>query len=177
MKVNTFKYVGKVYKNCAPSSAQKGALASDQSWQTTMNNAFSTIFGAGSSMFKSLSTKLDSIINSPQGYSPAETAADNSTAINAAAASAKNVNASIGANAAKSGDTNPGVESGLTQAERATADTNVENNLANQQEQITEGSYATGRVERDKAIGAEEALPNAAFGASVSTSMPELVRN
>ena len=159
-------YKGRTYKNCDPTTAQKGALASDQSWQKTLTNSYSTIFGVGSSMYKSLSTKLDSIINTKQGKSPEELAAENSQALNTAAASAKNVNAAIGANAAKSGDSNPGVESGVVQAERATADTSIENNLSNQQAKITEDNYAVGRAERDKAISSEEALPSAAFGAS-----------
>jgi hypothetical protein len=162
----SYKAIGKTHKNCDPSSAQKGALASDQSWQKTLSNSYSTIFGAGSSMFKSLSAKLDSIIASPQGYSPEELAAKNSQALNSAAASAKQVNAAIGANAAKSGDSNPGVESGVVQAERASADTAVENNLSNKEAAITEGNFATGRAERDKAISSEEALPSAAFGAA-----------
>ena len=60
---------------------------------------------------RAFSTKLDSIINTTQGKSPEELAAENSQALNSAAASAKKVNAAIGANAAKSGDSNPGVES------------------------------------------------------------------
>jgi hypothetical protein len=82
-------YAGKTYKNCDPSSAQKGALASDQSWQKTLSNSYATIFGAGSSMYKSLGTKLDGIIASPQGYSPEELAAKNSQVINNAAAMPK----------------------------------------------------------------------------------------
>jgi hypothetical protein len=126
----------------------------------------STIFGAGSSMYKSLSTKLDSIINTTQGKSPEELAAENSQTLNSTAASAKQVNAAIGANAAKSGDSNPGVESGVVQAERSAADTQVLNNMSNQQAKIVEDNYAVGRQERDAAIKSEEALPSAAFGAS-----------
>jgi hypothetical protein len=161
-----FIYEGRTYKNCDPSNAQKGALASDQSWQKTLTNSYSTIFGAGSSLYKSLSTKLDSIINTKQGKSPEELAAENSQTLNSAAASAKQVNAAIGANAAKSGDSNPGVESGVVQAERASADTAIENNMSNQHAKITEDNYAVGRQERDAAIKSEEALPSAAFGAS-----------
>jgi hypothetical protein len=160
------KYIGKIYKNCDPSSAQKGALASDQSWQKTLDSSYSTIFGVGSSLYKSLSTKLDGIINTTQGKSPEELAAENSQTLNSAAASAKQVNAAIGANAAKSGDSNPGVESGMVQAERASADTAIENNMSNQQAKIVEDNYAVGRQERDAAIKSEEALPSAAFGAS-----------
>jgi hypothetical protein len=162
----SYKAVGNTHKNCDPSNAQKGALASDQAWQKTLTNSYATIFGLGSSLYKSLSTKLDSIINTKQGKSPEELAAENSQALNSAAASAKQVNAAIGANAAKSGDSNPGVESGVVQAERASADTAVLNNESNQQAKIVEDNYAVGRQERDKAIGAEEALPSAAFGAA-----------
>lgn len=158
-----FIFKGRTYKNCDPSSAQKSALAADQSWQKVLTNSYSTVFGAGSKMFDSLSRKLDSIISTTQGYSPEELAAKNSQALNNAAAAEKAVQAKIGERAAMTSAT-PGVESGVVQSERAAADTSIMENLGNEQAKITEGNYATGRAERDQAIKSEEALPGAAFG-------------
>ena len=89
---------------------------------------------------------LQGIINagpSQQGI-PTELAAQNSQAINAAAASNQKAQQEIGLNAAK-GTANPGVESGVTQAERSSAATAVDTNLNNTEANITQKNYDIGR--------------------------------
>jgi hypothetical protein len=164
-----FKYIGKTYKNCSPSGAQQQALATDQSWQKTLQDSYGTIFGAGSKIFNTLSSKLNSIINTTQGFTPEELAAKNAQTINTAAANAKAVNQAIGERAAVSGGgVSPGVESGVVQAERAGAETAILSNMSNQQAKITEENYDVGRQERDRAIASSAALPGQAFGPAIS---------
>ena len=163
--MKTFDYIGKTYNNCDPSSGQKQALSTDQAWGKTLSNSYSTVFSAGSKLFDSLSGKLSGIINSTNGLDAKTLAAENSQAINGAAAAAANVNRAIGEKAGVSSAV-PGVESGVVQAERAGADTAIENNLNNQEAKITQDNNVLGIQERDKAIAADEALPGAAFSPS-----------
>jgi len=163
--MNTFKYVGHTYKNCSPSSAQQGALKSDQSWQSTITNAYSTVFGAGTAIFNSLKGTLQSIIASPSGYSAADLAAQRSQSINAAAGEAKDVNQAIGAKAATSGVV-PGAESGVTQAERAGADTSILNAEASRESGITQANDQLKIQQQNAATKELEALPGAAFDPS-----------
>lgn len=166
-----FKYIGPTYTNCDPSKAQKDALSSDQSWQSTLTNSYKTVFGLGTSMYQKLSGGLDSIISKGReamGYSPQELALKNSEAINSAAASAKSVNRAIGAKASMSSAT-PGVESGVVQAERAGADTSIMNNLSNKEADITEQGFQVQREGFDKAVAEKEGSLSASF--SPSTSM------
>ena len=163
MNIITYKYISPVYKNCAPSAAQKGALSTDQTWGTTLSNSYNTVFQAGSSMFKSLSGKLNSIINNPQGYSAQDLAMQNSQTLNTAAANAQKVNAAIGQRAGTQSGAVPGVESGVEQATRASADTSILNNMSNQQAGITEKSDELAIQRQDAAIKEQMALPGAAF--------------
>jgi hypothetical protein len=166
-----FKYVGPTYTNCDPSNAQKGALSSDQGWQSTLTNSYKSVFGLGTQMYQKLSAGLDSVISKGReamGYSPQELALKNSEAINSAAASAKSVNRAIGAKAATSSAT-PGVESGVVQAERAGADTSIMNNLSNKEADITESGFQVQREGFDKAVAEKEGSLSASF--SPSTSM------
>lgn len=156
-----FRYVGVVFLNCDPSSGQKTALANDTAFGQTLRSSYGTDFADASSIFDSLHTQLDGITKageSQQGESAAELATKNSQAINAAAGANKNIQAAIGQKAGMSGAT-PGVESGVTQAVRANAATQVENNLSNKEADITKENYDIGRENYEKAVGAEEALP------------------
>jgi hypothetical protein len=166
----TFNYIGKTYKNCDPSAAQKAGLASSQGWQTLLSGAYKTVFGTGSTMFNQISQGLDGIIakgREAMGYSPEELADKNAQSINAAAASAKDVNRAIGTNAARGGAV-PGVESGVVQAERAGADTSIMNNMSNRQAQITDEGYQVQREAFDKAVQEKESSLGASFNPSTS---------
>lgn len=112
---------------------------------------------------QNLTGNLQGIINagpSQQGESPTELAAQNSQAINAAAASNQKAQQEIGLNAAK-GTANPGVESGITQAERSSAATAVDTNLNNTEANITQKSYDIGRQNYWSAVEGQEKAPAA----------------
>lgn len=153
------KFIGRTYKNCSPSGAEQGALAADQSWQTTLTNAYSTVFSKASSIFSSLQAKLTGIINNPQGYSAPELAGMNAQTLNTAAANAKKAGQAIGEAAGTQTGAVPGVESGVEQAERSTANTSILNNMANEQVGITKASADLAQQNQQAAIKEEAALP------------------
>jgi hypothetical protein len=111
--------------------------------------------------FNNLNGNLENIISqgpSRAGESGAELAAKNSQAINNAAASNKNIQAAIGEKADAGGAT-PGVESGITEAVRAKAMADVENNLSNTEANITKENYDIGRQQYETAVKNEMELP------------------
>lgn len=155
-------YKGKIYKNCA-GAGQKSALAADQSFGQTLRSSYGTDFSEAQGIFNSLNGNLESIVAAgpgQQGYTAPELAAKNSQAINNAAAANKNIQATIGQHAAMTGAT-PGVESGVITAARANAAAKVENNLSNEEADITKGNYDTGRQQYDTAVKEQMALPEA----------------
>lgn len=155
---------------CGTTGAQKSILTADQNLGQELRNAYATDFGESQQLFQELHSSLDSIVAagpSQEGMSPTELAAENSQAINSAAAANKQVEQAIGENAAKSGAA-PGVETGIEQAEKAGAATQVESNLANKEADITQQDYAIGRQNFDKAVGEEEGLAGATFNPATS---------
>ena len=172
MNIITYKYISPVYKNCDPSAAQKGALSTAQTWGKTLSNSYNTVFQAGSSLFKSISGKLNSIINNPQGYSAKDLAMQNSQTLNTAAANAQKVNAAIGQRAGTQSGAVPGVESGVEQATRASADTGILNNMSNQQANITEKSDELAIQRQDAAIKEQMALPGEVFDPATAAAAP-----
>lgn len=140
-------FKGPTWKNCGESDGQAAALASDQAFQRAVTSQYQTVAGTNTAILSDLTSGLEKTFNagpSQQGMSPAELAVQNSQAINNAAAANKQVQQAIGEKAGVSGAT-PGVESGVVQAERATAATQVENNLSNQEAAITQKNYDIGR--------------------------------
>lgn len=163
-----FNYIGITFLGCDPSSAQKSALGADSTFRQTLTGSYGTEFGDSSTLFNQLNSGLEQITSKgpeQEGMSAQEKAAENSQALNSAAASNKNVQALIGQKASMSGAT-PGVESGVTTSVRANAAANIENNLSNKQADITEKDYAIGRENYSNAVKEQEALPSAAFGAA-----------
>lgn len=170
MRTITFNYTGKTYKNCDPSSAQQGALSDSQNWRKTIASSYEKVFGMGSQMYQTLSGGLDKIIakgREAMGFSPEELAAKRSESINAAATAAKKVNAAIGGRAAMTGAV-PGVESGVTQATRSAANTQILGQEADREANITEQGYATQREAFDKAVSAKEGSLSASFAPSTA---------
>src|SRR5579872_2882051 len=157
-----FVYTGKIFLNCA-GAGQKSALAADQSFGSTLRSSYGTDFGEAQGIFNDLNANLEGITSkgpSQQGESAEELAAKNSQAISNAAAANKNIQASIGEHASMSGAT-PGVESGVTTAARAGAEAKVENNLSNEEADITKENYDVGRSNYNNAVKEQEALPEA----------------
>jgi hypothetical protein len=157
MSVINFKYVSPTYKNCAPSAAQQQALASDQSWQGTLRSSYGTEFGQDTAMYNSLNGQLSAIAASTSAYSAPVLASMNAQTLNTAAANAAKVNAALGREAAK-GSVTPGVESGIVQAEKAGAETQIMGTMANEQAGITQENANLGIQERDKALTAQANL-------------------
>lgn len=161
------------------STAQKSALAADQTFGSTLRSSYGTDFGESQGIFQNLNTNLEGIIAagpSQTGMAPAEEAAQRSQALNAAAAANKNVQAVIGQKGA-AGSSVPGVESGVITAERAQAATAVESNLANQQAAITQKNYDIGRQNYDTAVKEEMALPAATFDPTTQAANPANTAN
>lgn len=157
-------YKGETFRNCV-SGAQKSALSADQTFGSTLRSSYGTDFSEAQGIFNGLNGGLESIVAagpSQTGESPTEVAAKNSQAINNAAASNKNIQAAIGEKADAGGAT-PGVESGVTQAVRAGAEAQVENNLSNTEAGITEKNYDTGRQNYWSAVKGQEDLPAKVF--------------
>jgi len=173
--MKTFKYVGKIYKNCDPSGAQQAALKGAQDFTSIMHDSYKTVFGMGSSMYNSLKAGWDKIINTEHGMSSEELAARRSQATNASAANIQKVNRHIGEHAAMTSAV-PGVESGVTQAVRAGATAEILGKEADQQAEITAEDYNIGRKERDLGmtqeakLGAETMSPAAEFGSLGNTA-------
>jgi hypothetical protein len=157
------RYTGGTWRNCGPSAAQSAATTADANFSKTLNASYNEVFSENQGLMQNLTSGLTGIINAgpnQQGFSPEELAAQNSQAINAAAAGNQKVQQEIGLNAAK-GTANPGVESGVTQAERSSAATGVDTNLSNTEANITNANYTTGRQNYWSAVGAQEAAPGA----------------
>lgn len=163
--ITIFRAIGSVFKNCGGATGgQKSSLAADQAFQRVLATDYQTTFGQNQALFNNLTTGLQQITNagaSQTGFSPAELAAKNSQAINAAAAGNQKIQTAIGENAAAKGTADPGVESGIVQAERAAAETGVDTALTNQEANITEQNYATGRQNFWNATKGLEEAPGA----------------
>lgn len=161
---NLLRYIGNTWKNCGDTAGQTSALASDQAFQKLLTSDYKTTFGENQNLMRNLTTNLGGIINAgqgQQGFSAAELAAKNSQAINAGAASNQKLQTVIGENAAKSGGGSPGVESGVEQAERASAATAVDTNLNNTEANITNENYDVGRQNYWNAVSGQEKAPAA----------------
>lgn len=164
-------FQGPSWKNCGASAGQEQALASDQAFQKMVTTQYQLNAGQNQQILSDLTGQLENIFNagpSQQGMSPAELAVQNSQALNSAAAANKQVQQQIGERAATNGVV-PGVESGVIQSLRTSAATQVENNLSNQQAQITQKNYDLGR---ENYLNAEKGLidaPAALEGATNQT--------
>jgi len=158
------RWIGGSWFNCGPTSGQSQSLAADQAFQSTLNNSYATEFGENQALMKNLTTNLGQIVAAgpgQQGYTPTELAAQNSQAINAAAAGNQKLQTAIGENAAAHGGGAPGVESGVEQAEKAAAATTEDTQLANTEANITNANYATGRQNYWSAVQGQMQAPGA----------------
>jgi hypothetical protein len=154
-------FKGPSWENCGQSQGQAAALTSDQNFQQAVTSQYQSTIGTNTAILNDLSGGLENIFNAgpnQQGDSPAELAVQNSQAINSAAAENQQVQAAIGENAA-SHSAVPGVESGIVQAEKASAATQIENNLSNQEASITQQNYDIGRDNFKRATAALISAP------------------
>lgn len=141
---------------------QRSALSNDQAYGAELRQNYGTDFSEAQGIFNTLNGNLESVIaKGPNGnINTQETTAENSQAVENAAASNKNINASIREKGALSGAA-PGVESGATQGAIANSEAKVENNLSNEEAGITENAAKESRQVYDTAVTNEEKLPAA----------------
>lgn len=157
-----FIFKGSVWKNCGASAGQETALAQDQSFSKMMGADYSQNFAQNQQLFNNLNTNLGKITSAgvgQQGYTAPELTSMNSQAINAAAASNQKTQAAIGEQNAGKSNATPGIESGVESAERASAATQADTALNNQEAGITQQNYATGRQNYWQAMGEQAKLP------------------
>jgi hypothetical protein len=153
------RYIGKTYKNCDPSGAQKAALNASTSIQTALQSGYKQVFGEASAMYGSLKSKLDSVIASTHGLDPATLARINAGTLARSAASENAAQAAVNSKGAASSAT-PGVENGTTQQVRGQVISNLETAKNTELGDTAIKDAELGVQERDKAIGEEANLGN-----------------
>lgn len=150
-------FKGPSWTNCGASQGQYAAQGADQAFQRMVTFQYQQFAGENQAILTDLTNNLETIFNagpSQQGMSPQELATMNSQALNSAAAANKQVQQAIGESAATHSAV-PGVESGVVQALRANSATEIENQLSNQQANITQQNYQLGR---ENYLNAEKGL-------------------
>jgi hypothetical protein len=169
---NILIFKGPCWTNCGASQGQEDALAADTAFQKAVTSTYQTNFNQNQAILSDLTNGATQIFNagpSQQGMTPAELAVQNSQAINNAAAANKQVQQQIGEKAATNGVV-PGVESGVIQALRSNASTAIENNLSNQEANITERNYDLGRQNYENAAKLLVSAPGEIEGATNQTA-------
>ena len=160
-----FRYLGRIFTNCGGATGgQAASLGSDQAFQKTMLGDYNTEFGENQALMNNLTRNLQTTINAgvgQQGFAAPELASMNSQNINAAAASNAKLQTAIGENAAGKSTADPGVESGVLQAEKAAAATQVDTSMNNTAANITQANYNTGRQNYWSAVKGQEEAPSA----------------
>ncbi len=164
-------YTGKIFLNCA-GAGEKSALAADSAFGAEVRANYGADVGQASGIFNSVNSALEGIVAaSPNqtGESAQEVATQNAQVISNAAASNKNINASIREKGALTGAA-PGVESGATEGAIANSEAKVENNLSNEEANITQHNYDVGRENFNAAVKGEEALPGATMAPTTAAA-------
>lgn len=171
---NLFRFAGTIWKNCGDTAGQKAALTGDQNLSDTLRQSYAQTFGQNQALFSNLTQGLQKISNAgvgQQGETPEELAAKNSQNINASAASNQKLQTAIGENAAGKGISGaPGVESGIVQAERAQAATDVDTAMNNRAADITKENYDIGRQNYWAATTAQPAIASELESADTSAA-------
>ncbi len=152
-------YIGKTYKNCAPSSAQQAALSSATNIQNALQSGYKQTFGEDSAMYGSLKNKLDTIVSNTHGLDAATLSRINAGTLARSAASENAAQAAVNSKGAATSAI-PGVESGVTQAVRGQVVSNLETAKNTELGDTAIKDAELGISERDKAIGEEANLGN-----------------
>ena len=121
------------------------------------------IFGDSSAVFNDINSSLAPTVAAgpdQQGFSPAELAARNASVINNGGVAARNAKSAVGdAMAAQNGGNTSGTTSGSTAGIDANIATQSAENTANQENEVQQLNYATGRQNYDTAVAGIEAAP------------------
>jgi hypothetical protein len=147
-----------------PSSQEKNLAAQSQSLATGLSNAFQQRLGAQNQIYQNLNQTLQPISNlgpGQRGGSPAQWAAENTLAVNNAAAAYRNSRQAVSTQlAGQGGGGTSGLQSGISQQISGTLASQAENNLSNLTQENLIHDYDVGNQNFWKATGGEQTLGN-----------------
>lgn len=168
---------GPVALCCGASNQQTQTYNQQAGLSQQMSSQAQGIFGNSSAVFNDLNSSLAPTVAAgpdQQGFSPTELAAQNASVINNGGVAARNAKSAVGdAMAAQNGGNTSGTTAGSTAGIDANVATQSAENTANQENQVQQLNYATGRQNYDTAVGALESAPgvfNAATSAGTAAS-------
>lgn len=167
------KLYGPLAFGCGPTSSQQSLQASEQQFTNELQQNYATNFGENQAVLNHLNGILSPILQAgpnQTGFSPQETAALNTQAINTTGTGAANAERAIANETAGRNDSGNLPEAGNVAALKAGAASAAEGQLSNEELGITEANYATGRANFNSAVGAEEGVAGQ-FGSGASSTM------
>jgi hypothetical protein len=132
---------------CGPSGNESLINAQQESLANQLSADFNSRFQSQSDLLSKLSSSIKPIIAAgpnQQGFSPAESAALNTQAINSSGAAARNAKQAAG-NFSAGQNNSSGLQSGVQQQIEGSIDSSSANQLATTQNQITQANYNQGR--------------------------------
>lgn len=147
---------------CGATSQQKAAESAQADLASEMSKDFATEFGQNQAILGSLTSALEPIITAgpnQQGFSPTELNALNSQAVNSTAIGAQNASVAAANKEATAGGGSAAIPSGANQQINAMVNNSAAQNLSNEQNQIAQSNYATGRQNFFTAEGELAAAP------------------
>jgi hypothetical protein len=161
-----------------PSQSEINAANQESSLATSLGNAFNQTFGEQQGLLNQISQQLTPIANlgpNQQGYSPQELAAMNTQAIDTTGAAARNAQQSAATTlAGEGGGGTSGLVSGVQQQIQGSIASQAANELAGQQNKITQQNYEVGRQNFWNAQAGERSLAQAynpeSFGGLASSA-------
>lgn len=146
--VEGYEYEGPVELACGPSGAEGQISGSQQAFYNELSGAFANNYGAQSNIFQGLTSSLTPIMQAgpnQQGFSAGENAALNTAATNTTAANYRNAAVASATGRATAGGGNDYLPSGADKQVQAGIASNAAQNLSQEQNQITQANYSTGR--------------------------------
>jgi hypothetical protein len=132
---------------CGPSGSETQINAQQESLASQLNADFSSRFQSQSDLLSKLSSSISPIIAAgpnQQGFNAAESAVLNTQAINASGAAARNAK-QVAGNFSAGQNNSSGLQSGVQQQIEGSIDSSAANQLATEQNQITQANYNQGR--------------------------------
>jgi hypothetical protein len=140
---------------CGPTSAEKGTSAQQSSLAGQMSQNYGTTFAEQQDVLAGLNKAYSPIVSQgpgQQGFSPAELASRNTSAINATAGANRMAQQAAGNFAAgEGGGSSTGLTSGVTRQIQGSIASTQASNLANNENQIQQENFATGRDNYNRA--------------------------
>lgn len=157
-----YDYDGPVDLCCGATPQQTQTYNQQSQLSQQMMTQAQSVFGSSSGVFNDLVSSLAPTVAAgpnQQGFSAAETSALNSAAVTNGAQAYKNAKSATGDAMAAQNGGNAATTSGTTAGVDANIAAGSAENTANQENQITQENFATGRQNYDTAVGALESAP------------------